>query len=82
MKRVKLEHTEPKVTVEMSLSEMKFFRDVLGAFSPREVKERLELYSTPTHPNFMEQMLDMHSFFKTGVEKVLDETTIGESSWS
>lgn len=74
MKRITLQVTEPRLTIEMSLSETKRLRDVLGAFAADEVRQRLREQNIDIHPNFGEWLNDVYDFFHTQVKNIEEKS--------
>lgn len=54
MKKVSINLKEPTITIEMSLSEAKQIRDIIGAISASDIETKLRQRGAKIHPNFAE----------------------------
>jgi hypothetical protein len=72
MKVTAIQHAEPTITLEVSLSELKLLRDLFGAFSPKEVKQRFMEQGVGIHPNLGETLIDTAEMFRNQVIRVID----------
>lgn len=68
MKVIETQYTEPKIIIEMSLSEAKFLSEVLSSVVPFNIEQNLRQNNRYVHPNLSEKIGSTARFF-TGLVK-------------
>jgi hypothetical protein len=71
MKKVCTEFSEPKVTIEMTLTEAKQIRDILGCVSVYDFEKNLRRQGTHVKPNFTENCRRLYREFFDMVSEVM-----------
>ena len=79
MKVTKITHTEPVLTLELTLGEMKQLRDIFGAFSPNELQDRItKVDGLKVHPNFKEFVHRTYQTLYSEVRRAVEASNSSE----
>lgn len=78
MQVISKQFTAPKVTIEMTLEDLKFLRYVLGTVVPNDIRQALERNKLPVPINLGERIHGAYDFFYNTVTDVVKAGNLTE----